>query len=154
MVELARSRAISEKLGNVSILESRLEQFPGLISSPVDVIICSSVIEYLSDPDSFVEACYAVLRPGGSLILSVPNGASIYRWAETFIFHFTKRPLYRAFVKAVEPPRVMAARLRRAGFELQSTSYFGRIALLSLLLRAVGRAAAMDTMALFVARKP
>ena len=39
---------------------------------PVDAIISTEVIEHLYDPARFLRNCYAVLKPGGTLVLTTP----------------------------------------------------------------------------------
>jgi SAM-dependent methyltransferase len=39
----------------------------------VDIVTSFDVIEHLEDPNSFVDAAYELLRPGGKFILSMPN---------------------------------------------------------------------------------
>jgi SAM-dependent methyltransferase len=44
-----------------------------------DAVICSEVLEYLDDPGSVVSKAYSVLKPGGILIVTVPNGYGPWR---------------------------------------------------------------------------
>ena len=39
-----------------------------------DVIICSEVIEHLTDPQTFLKNLYQILKDNGNLIITVPNG--------------------------------------------------------------------------------
>jgi 2-polyprenyl-6-hydroxyphenyl methylase/3-demethylubiquinone-9 3-methyltransferase len=48
----------------------------------VDGILCSSVLEYVSDPDACLAEFARVLRPGGILVISVPSTYSIIRRAQ------------------------------------------------------------------------
>lgn len=41
-----------------------------------DIVASFQVLEHVNDPASFVESCIAVLRPGGVLLLGVPNNDS------------------------------------------------------------------------------
>ncbi len=41
-----------------------------------DVIIAFEIIEHVTDPAAFVEACRHLLRPGGRLCISTPNAAA------------------------------------------------------------------------------
>jgi len=38
-----------------------------------DIIVCNDVIEHMEDPADFVEYVTRILRPGGIMILSIPN---------------------------------------------------------------------------------
>ena len=42
-----------------------------------DVVTCLEVIEHLHNPDNLIKEIYRVLKPGGVLILSTPNLASL-----------------------------------------------------------------------------
>jgi 2-polyprenyl-3-methyl-5-hydroxy-6-metoxy-1,4-benzoquinol methylase len=44
------------------------------VGEPFDAVICSEVLEHLDDPVSIVSKAYSVLKPGGILIVTVPNG--------------------------------------------------------------------------------
>jgi SAM-dependent methyltransferase len=39
----------------------------------IDVVLCTQVIEHIPDPQAVVQEIHRILRPGGSLILSVPS---------------------------------------------------------------------------------
>jgi 2-polyprenyl-3-methyl-5-hydroxy-6-metoxy-1,4-benzoquinol methylase len=51
-----------------------------------DGVLCSSVLEYVADPDICVEELRRVLRPNGILLISVPSARSIVRvlWRMTY----------------------------------------------------------------------
>jgi SAM-dependent methyltransferase len=48
-------------------------------SGSYDAIVCSSVIEYVPDPDRFLQQFHAALRPQGILIISFANRRSFSR---------------------------------------------------------------------------
>lgn len=45
----------------------------------VDVAVCSEVMEHLEDPTVLASACNELVKPGGALLVTVPNG---YGWFE------------------------------------------------------------------------
>lgn len=51
-----------------------------------DGILCSSVVEYLDRPKQCLREFARVLRPGGSLLLSVPNRQSLFRGAQKLCY--------------------------------------------------------------------
>jgi 2-polyprenyl-3-methyl-5-hydroxy-6-metoxy-1,4-benzoquinol methylase len=56
---------------------------------PFDAVICSEVIEHLENPRATFRALYRLLRPGGTLILTMPNQESIQSYvALLFGGHF------------------------------------------------------------------
>jgi 2-polyprenyl-6-hydroxyphenyl methylase/3-demethylubiquinone-9 3-methyltransferase len=46
------------------------------------LILCSSVLEYVPDHGQVLAQCFRLLKPGGRLLLSVPNRGSVYRIVE------------------------------------------------------------------------
>jgi methionine biosynthesis protein MetW len=66
------ARAISRGLKvHVGYLSPELIRTEG----PFDVVLFADVLEHLPDPHSMLVAARAALRPGGSVVLSVPNVA-------------------------------------------------------------------------------
>jgi len=61
-------------------------------SKKFDVVVCSSVLEYVEDDESLLRMFHGVLRDGGILLVSVPDRKSLYckldRW-----MHANKRLL-------------------------------------------------------------
>ncbi|MEB3220984.1 MAG: methyltransferase domain-containing protein [Candidatus Sericytochromatia bacterium] len=50
-----------------------------------DGVLCSSVIEYLEAPDTALDELSRVLRPGGLLVVSLANRASVVRAAQGLV---------------------------------------------------------------------
>lgn len=50
-----------------------------LTASAYDAIVCSSVIEYVDDPDELLVGFRGALRAGGGLIISYANKSSVWR---------------------------------------------------------------------------
>ncbi len=67
--------ALKEKL-NLKNLRFKVSNAAEIhrVDEPFDVVICSEVLEHLDDPESVVSKAYSVLKPGGILIVTVPNG--------------------------------------------------------------------------------
>jgi SAM-dependent methyltransferase len=53
-----------------------------------DYIVCADVLEHLRDPLRMLHDCYAVLAPGGALILSLPNSGHWYFRANILLGRF------------------------------------------------------------------
>ncbi|WP_420587427.1 class I SAM-dependent methyltransferase [Ruegeria sp.] len=60
--------AYSGNLEDPALLQ-RIEAEQGVF----DVILCLDVLEHLTDPWSVIEACHAMLKPGGVIVASIPN---------------------------------------------------------------------------------
>jgi len=47
------------------------------VAEPFDVVICSEVIEHLENPRAVFRTLHGLLKPGGTLVLTMPNQESI-----------------------------------------------------------------------------
>ena len=89
-----------------------------------DVILCSSVFEYIPDRESMMRTFQKLLKPGGMLILSVPNRQSVYRVAEKAAFRLTGKPAYLAHVHQQLTRKELEAYFSVHGFRMLSSGYF------------------------------
>lgn len=85
-----------------------------------DAITAWQVFEHLHDPRAMLAECRRILRPGGVLILSLPNIASWQaRWAGGEWFHLDlPRHLFHY------TPATVTALLQDAGFVVERTSHY------------------------------
>jgi ubiquinone/menaquinone biosynthesis C-methylase UbiE len=98
-----------------------------------DGIVCSSVLEYLSDPAVALKEFQRVIRPGGTVLLSVPNAALSARVPLRLAYWIT-RPLRRRRLfryldhsKHSFDEQQIERLLHANGFALKSLRQFGRI---------------------------
>lgn len=96
-----------------------------------DGILCSSVLEYLVDPLACLREFARVLRSGGTLIVSIPNRASILRRAHSFAYRLTRLfghpglPAYMRYSKNAFGAAEFRQILMNAGFTLIRSESFG-----------------------------
>ena len=85
-----------------------------------DEVIFWHVLEHLRDPRETLEEAHRILRPGGRLIIAVPNFASLQAvWAKEAWFHLDPpRHLFHF------PLAALRALVVRAGFTPQSEHHF------------------------------
>jgi 2-polyprenyl-3-methyl-5-hydroxy-6-metoxy-1,4-benzoquinol methylase len=100
-----------------------------------DVVLCSSVFEYIADRESMVQTFRKLLKPGGILILSVPNRQSVYRVAEKAAFRLTGKPAYLAHVHQQLSRQELETFFSGHGFRMLSSGYFASRYPLSPLIR-------------------
>jgi 2-polyprenyl-3-methyl-5-hydroxy-6-metoxy-1,4-benzoquinol methylase len=106
-----------------------IEQLPMSVAS-FDGILCSSVIEYLDHPRQCLEEFHRVLRPGGLLLLSVPNRHSLMRRVQKLSLRlskvFLKRPWpeYLLWSRNEYSLQALVAMLKLCGFELRKNRYY------------------------------
>ena len=122
---LGRAKAIvGEDCGNPAFrIVETIESLP-FVDNAFDGIICSSVIEYVADPLRALHEFRRVLRPGGSLVISVPNRQSLLRIAQKVCFRISgrfssvARPGYLRFSRHAYDSESAAKCLREQGFEV------------------------------------
>ena len=105
----------------VAMLQS-LENWPG---NEFDVIISSSVLEYVPNLDAILANFSRILKPNGVLIASLPNAQSRYRKWERRIFNLTGRPRYFGHVQHMSTPNDMTRDLNRHAITVNDACYFG-----------------------------
>ena len=59
---------------NVTAMEGTIEELlPGIPDASIDVVLCLSVLEHLTDPQEALDGFRRILAPGGVLLLNVPS---------------------------------------------------------------------------------
>lgn len=89
------------------------QTFP-VADESVDTVLCNQVLEHVADPDEFLSEIFRVLRPGGTLILTVP-----FIWPEHEQPHdnrrYTSFGLRNQLLAAGFAPRKQAKLIRGGG---------------------------------------
>jgi 2-polyprenyl-6-hydroxyphenyl methylase/3-demethylubiquinone-9 3-methyltransferase len=91
-----------------------------------DGILCSSVLEYLAEPNAALAEFRRVTRPGGALVVTLPNARALIRAAHSVQFAVTRAtrsqptPEYLAYVKHMWSPRAAGELVAAAGYAVQS----------------------------------
>lgn len=115
MVTLARTRQQELGLTGIEFEVALLDSLSARPAGAFDVVLSSSVLEYLPDLKGEVARLVRLLKPGGRLILSMPNSESLYRKAERVAFGLTGRPRYFAHVKSMASASELEALYREVG---------------------------------------
>jgi 2-polyprenyl-3-methyl-5-hydroxy-6-metoxy-1,4-benzoquinol methylase len=129
--------------------EARLE-----FGGRADVVVASSVIEYMPDEMDFLEMCRALLRPGGTALISFANARSLVRIAERRLRHTR---VYRGSILEVQKHQQIApaatGMLEQAGFMVLGVDYFSMPAPVYRLWRTPRRPPWLGTMFLVAAQR-
>lgn len=124
MIALCRESAAESGMGNLAFDVADIAALDDRAARSLDVILCSSVLEYIPDLDQQLARFARLVRPGGTLIVSMPNAQSFYRQLERLAFLVTRRPRYYAHVRNVLSTDRMTAALARAGFKVEDVDFF------------------------------
>jgi ubiquinone/menaquinone biosynthesis C-methylase UbiE len=91
-IDFDENAVMAAKKKGLTIFKGSLEDqnFP---KNTFDAITLSHVIEHIYDPENMIKMCYDILKPGGLLVISTPNSASIgHRY-------------FKKYWRGLEPPR-------------------------------------------------
>jgi len=75
MVSVARQNQRLHNISNVRFEQTEASQMD-LAPLSFDVVICSSVIEYIEDDTALIKKLISTIRPGGYLLISIPHTRS------------------------------------------------------------------------------
>lgn len=150
MLELSRKRVMGEGLENVSFVQADIAGLGRLDLGRFDLIVSSSVLEYLDDLDAAVRSVAALLKPAGTFLCSVPNRDSVYRRIEPLFYRLFGRPNNFPYVRQKRNAAEMAAMFRAAGLAVRETAYFASTPILSPVLGSMGLARLSENLLLVV----
>jgi SAM-dependent methyltransferase len=81
-------------------------------AASLDAVVAASVLEYVHDPSTVLRECARVLRPGGTLLCTVPDVTHPVRWLEWPLAWAARTPLAQVAESAWPQLRPYAAYLR------------------------------------------
>ena len=105
--------ALGRRLGQVPLIQFDLTRCP-LPSAFADVVIALNVLEHIGDHEAAAAELYRIIRLGGTLILEVPAGASLFDVYDKALMHHRRYDM----------PDLVAL-LERAGFTVERKSHLG-----------------------------
>jgi ubiquinone/menaquinone biosynthesis C-methylase UbiE len=78
-----------------------LSNAPHIPDDTFDCLVLTQTLHLIYDFKSALHTCYRILKPGGTLLLTVPGITPIDRgeWKETWYWTFTDRALHRLFAE-------------------------------------------------------
>lgn len=99
-----------------------------------DLVLCSEVLEHVSDPGRLLEEARRVKKPNGLLVLSTPQRFSIPEIVATIAFSWPLLPIVRAVVRepvydeghiSLQTSTSMLRLIEHAGFRTVEARYVG-----------------------------
>jgi 2-polyprenyl-3-methyl-5-hydroxy-6-metoxy-1,4-benzoquinol methylase len=142
MVAFCESQRQERGLDNVRFIQGRLPAVDEQALGGADLVISSSVVEYVDDLDAVMALFARLLKPAGILVVSMPNRTSLSRLQQRLKYRLTGRPEVYKFIKHFSSPGSLARRVRGLGLtmlEAQHYTHYTRIAKLAHALRLPAR---------------
>ncbi|HEY7088573.1 MAG TPA: methyltransferase domain-containing protein, partial [Tepidisphaeraceae bacterium] len=132
MLRIASDLARREGLDHVMTFE-QVDSIENLdpCEARFDGVLCNSVVEYLSRPGETLARMAKALRPGGIMLVSVPNRASLLRRMLCMAYRVTHwltgrgRPAYLHFSHNEYGRHEFSKMLSEMGLEVEKVIYFG-----------------------------
>lgn len=106
-------------LSNLSFHEldlGELDDCSDLRQARLDTVVCINVLEHIEDDANVLKNFFQLLRPGGHALVLVPADPRLYTGVDKALGHFRRYTVQE-----------LAAKMRRAGFEVVETKGFNRL---------------------------
>jgi 2-polyprenyl-3-methyl-5-hydroxy-6-metoxy-1,4-benzoquinol methylase len=125
MVSICEQRRLARGFDQVSFRRAEIPlAAKDMPSGQFEVVISSSVLEYVKDIQGALQNVADLIAPQGIFIISMPNKRSIYRMLERWCFRWLGKPAYYRFVQHVLTENEMDALLQPHGFERIDLQYY------------------------------
>jgi 2-polyprenyl-6-hydroxyphenyl methylase/3-demethylubiquinone-9 3-methyltransferase len=124
MLSFCERQRQARALENVRFVQGRLPDIDVSGLQNADLIISSSVLEYVEDLDRTLALIAGLLKPQAALIVSMPNVHSLSRTYERLRYAVTGHPTIYQYIRHFTSPRQMQRRVQRYGLKLQSAQYY------------------------------
>jgi 2-polyprenyl-3-methyl-5-hydroxy-6-metoxy-1,4-benzoquinol methylase len=138
MIEFCETQRRARGLDSVRFMQATLPNVDESTLGTADLVISSSVVEYVPDLDATLALFARVLKPGAPLVLSMPNELSISRNHQRLKFRLTGKPEVYRHIRHFTSPRALARRASRQGLALEETHYYAHLTRTAQLARRLG----------------
>ncbi len=153
MVAVCQKKQAGKNYKNIIFLKLDIGSLTKVIHDKVDVILCSSVLEYVDDFDGSLALLCSLLNKNGIFIFSLPNWSSLYRKIEAIMFRLTGKPRYYKYVKNVFTLTEVVEKLKSCGLHILENLSYSKTPLLSKLFDKIGLLQYSDNLLLIVAQR-
>ena len=131
MIAACNAEKARLNLPQVNFVQAALPLPATFPQAEADLILCSSVLEYLEDLEGAVRSMAVRLRPGGVLLASLPNRASCWRRWERWKHRLHPGDSYLRFVRQSLTVSEAERLFRRCGLTPLEHHFYGDGPLLS-----------------------
>jgi len=154
MINIGQKAAKDVSVNNIDFIKGVIPKVLDDIKDKghIDLVIASSVLEYIDHLDSTLHSINNLLANDGLLIASVPNRSSFYRKLENIGFKYIGFPRYLQVLKNVFTLSEFSTLLKAHGFSLMDFQYYSSPMLYSKVLSPFGKQRTCNLI-LVIARK-
>jgi 2-polyprenyl-3-methyl-5-hydroxy-6-metoxy-1,4-benzoquinol methylase len=124
MIKFCEERRSQQGLNNIRFVEAKLPHVDETQLEQADLVISSSVVEYVERLDDTFALFARVLKPGGILILSMPSLLSVSRAYERLKYALTGEPNIYAHIRHFSTPSRLERQVRGLGLTLLQSRYY------------------------------
>ncbi|MCA9970196.1 MAG: class I SAM-dependent methyltransferase, partial [Anaerolineales bacterium] len=126
MVRACEAERARRGLGNVRFVEGRLPDFAAAdLEGAADLVISSSVLEYVPALAASLALCARLLKPGGVLIVSLPSGLSVNRAYQRLKYRLTGQPREYGYIRHYLSEGKFRRLAAPLGLTVERVAYYG-----------------------------
>lgn len=110
---------------DVTLVPQTIEEFAATRSEPFDAIVLNAVIEHVVNPDSMIDACAKLTRPGAWLFIDTPNEPNLLTVIGNAVNRIRRSPAVYNLSPTWTPyhvfgfnPRALGVLLKKHGFQV------------------------------------
>jgi SAM-dependent methyltransferase len=118
-IGIERDAAALSRNGELQVIEGTAEQLPDI--EPADAVVFSHVLEHLVDPVDALRRAAALLKPGGLLVVEVPNNQALIARRSGLAWEHLDIPRHINFFAEAS----LKATVQAAGYEVQRSYFAG-----------------------------
>jgi 2-polyprenyl-3-methyl-5-hydroxy-6-metoxy-1,4-benzoquinol methylase len=94
-IEINSSAVNYARQKGIPVSQINLNEFSNKMANQFDAICAFQVLEHVSDPRFFLESLTQLVKPGGKLIISVPNSESFLQYCENNLLDYPPHHMTR-----------------------------------------------------------
>lgn len=137
MVDFCEEQRRARGFDGVRFIQARLPAIDESVLGQADLLISSSLVEFIDDLDATLALFARVVKPGGLAVLSMPNALSLSRSYERLQYRLTGEPYIYRFIKHFSSPKRLRNQLAPRGFVLEETQYYAHTTRIAQIGRAL-----------------
>jgi 2-polyprenyl-3-methyl-5-hydroxy-6-metoxy-1,4-benzoquinol methylase len=124
MIALCEARRKERGLEEIRFAAGRLPHLDEEGLHGADLVMSSSVVEYVEELDETLALFARLLKSGGILIVSMPNAHSVSRNYQRFMNRIRPRSDVYRYIRHFSSPRALTRRVRSLGLSFLEAHYY------------------------------